>query len=765
MLKILLSYNRLTNAMEEYGDIKTSLDAWGDRIESVDFMTYMANEGMFQNALTMQNRVFINNDLDALITQNTSMHDTLIWTQEWARGLLNRVDDFANLLTSEDEALQSGDYMACSLGATELLYFDDSHCPQDSYYSGEIQTNTDQITDNSDYEKEDLDSIESLLEGLKSTSVDISAEAELIRDRADKQKRVKKVFDSLKVYGTGVQVLNDHVRVEFQKFPTMINVRMHNRSFNYEGDQADSTGYVYVVLLKEDGFTDEEIAKVKATSHMTPGELYGRWENLETQEDRDFCMSIIHGNYSDAFDTNDDDISDAAIDFAAAYHAGMIQVDENGNFIGNMDEFEKMNNAILDGHNELNNNPYVTRLAAAATVETNDAAITAASYYGSDIYGTLYVNYAKWQAMTALYQMEDNEIAINQSKVLGEITLAGQFYNDYDVSDMKFVYDPKTGTGSFTLHWDGGKRAYNNDDGSMMHGTEVRVSVYETQSDIRTHNDGNVDYTSVLEDAEKRREKAILKMAEDASVGLASACFAPAGIAMDMGFNMLQDTTDYNSADSISAYVKAMHDAGYTGNVKDMAGYITGQIADARGLSSEGKAYAVGAIKTTIAVADDIYAIYDLENQIDKDISEAENENKMIWLGSGTGYSTSDTTNRDYFFYMDNVVNPTVAAHLDVAQNNGLNNALGWTTEQTAEIENQIRNLDGVSDPQKERLLGYINSTGSSEGYEGYDYLSLDQNDDFDHGYGTFDNDMQTLNGICQDVLGENYDISVALRS
>ena len=302
----------------------------------------------------------------------------------------------------------------------------------------------------------------------------------------------------------------------------------------------------------------------------------------------------------------------------------------------------------------------------------------------------------------------------------------------------------------------------------MMYGTEVRVSVYETQSDIRTHNDGNVDYTEVLEDAEKRREKAILKMANDASAGIATACFAPAGIAMDMGFNILQDTADYNSADSISAYVKAMHDVGYVGNVKDMSEYIMGQIADARGLSSEGKVYAVEAVKTTIAVASDIYAMYDLEKQIGKDLDKAQNEVKMDWFGSAFGYSVSDTGNRDYFFYMDDVVNPTVATKLSVAKQQGLNKALGWSRNETNQVMNAIRDLDAISEEQKSRMLGYFNANGyggnaSNSGYIGYDYLNLDSNPRFEQGYGNFNDDMKAINGICESIFADGYDISTAL--
>ena len=157
--------------------------------------------------------------------------------------------------------------------------------------------------------------------------------------------------------------------------------------------------------------------------------------------------------------------------------------------------------------------------------------------------------------------------------------------------------------------------------------------------------------------------------------------------------------------------------------------------------------------------------IFNRKKKTDKETAEINKKIKMQWFGSGMEYVAESSLNRRaYFYYTEDVINPAVAAHLDVAQNDGLNNALGWTSEQTEEIARQIRESDGNTDYVKERLLSYLNTTGSSEGYIGYDYLTLDTNENFEDGYRTFNIDMLLLNEISQKVFGYDYDMKKVIR-
>ena len=98
-----------------------------------------------------------------------------------------------------------------------------------------------------------------------------------------------------------------------------------------------------------------------------------------------------------------------------------------------------------------------------------------------------------------------------------------------------------------------------------------------------------------------------------------------------------------------------------------------------------------------------------------------------------------------------------------MAQEKGLNAALGWTADQTQQIVDMI-NDSNLEDYEKDRMLGYIRQAGDTN-YQGYDYMNLDQNEAFTNGYASFDRDMTELNRICRNVFDDpNYNVSAELR-
>lgn len=249
-MKIYLSTSRLSTACDEYRILSSSMNSWTLRLKNYDFTLNSNNSGAFQNAFSDKQVKFINGPFTELIDKTAVMHDNLEWTKIWANALLNRADDFVGLLDGGD-VLQTDVYMGAATAQTELLVYDEIYCNQDSY-AGDIKNNTEIIVENSDDEVTNLQGITDALSHVTTVSVNIDGDVTTINECIPKQKRVETVFESLKVYVTGVGVLNDHVRVNLGNVTAGGDfLREHFRPTDYTQGETENNPYLAKAVALE----------------------------------------------------------------------------------------------------------------------------------------------------------------------------------------------------------------------------------------------------------------------------------------------------------------------------------------------------------------------------------------------------------------------------------------------------------------------------------------------------------------------------------
>lgn len=297
-LKIYLSTSRLSTAVEEYGVLKHSMDSWLLRLNNCDQTLNLVNFGSYQDAFSDKQRLYVRGSYSTVQTQTEGMYEHLQWTKEWANALLNRADDFAELLEGE-EVFQTDVYLSAATAETERLVYDETFCKQDSYDGG-IKTNTETVTENSDNETENLKGITEAISKVTSVSVNIDEDVQVITDCIPKQKRVENVFDSLKIYVTGVGVLNDHVRVNLGNLTTdFASLRTHFRPTDYTQGETDDDAFLAKAVAM-DKYVYGPDAKENLEAAMKD------WENLSPQEQEiitsvyETCARTAAATYDDA---------------------------------------------------------------------------------------------------------------------------------------------------------------------------------------------------------------------------------------------------------------------------------------------------------------------------------------------------------------------------------------------------------------------------------------------------------------------------------
>lgn len=148
------------------------------------------------------------------------------------------------------------------------------------------------------------------------------------------------------------------------------------------------------------------------------------------------------------------------------------------------------------------------------------------------------------------------------------------------------------------------------------------------------------------------------------------------------------------------------------------------------------------------------------EEEKNKDDTNLSIKHKMKWFGSGVCYTVSDSGDRAYFYYADDVLSPKALSILTKAGKSGLDTALGWSDEDTSKMLDEIFS-GAVSDEQKDRINGYFSLGGDS--YRGFDYFNLDKKA-YPDGYYSLGIDLKLINEASERILGKENSLENGLH-
>lgn len=283
MNKVLyVSKSRLKNTLDEYDTIRTSIATWKDRMETQNRNISESDEGATAETYTEKTTAYNENELTTLIGHVDQMRTALVEAHIKIKSLIARSEDFENILRGEG-AESSDTYANISSSGDIASYYDD-FCSQDGY-TGAIKDNTDSIKELGIEEEENLTGIEKELKDLKTIDVSIGGQATHIRDCITKQNYTDLLYDSLKKYCIDIAIMHELVKyTRDMYFPVLDGPREHNRSYDYDGVPTEDKEDIYVMFLKEMGYSEEDIEVLKRYTGLTASRLYDQISHMPASE-------------------------------------------------------------------------------------------------------------------------------------------------------------------------------------------------------------------------------------------------------------------------------------------------------------------------------------------------------------------------------------------------------------------------------------------------------------------------------------------------
>ncbi|MBQ7658344.1 MAG: hypothetical protein IJS16_05115 [Butyrivibrio sp.] len=268
----------------QYSKLLNALSNWQQKLENGDAGLSAANDGQAEDSRHESNRVFLfgNGNLPGTMEAVFHMKLTLQIAKQLVKGLILCADDFINVLKGE-EVYDLDTYNNCAQSVNDILLFDDSYCPEASYYYGQIESSSSSITANSIKADIYLGVLDEDLKKLEIMSVDISSYEDVVRDCNKKQKRVTPLFDFLTVFGKGCKTLNDFVYDNLSPYVTAEGAREHVRPFIYDGEIGPCDENITKALeglpvdvdLSDVSYTDDGYVLVKKSLGELLEEKYG----------------------------------------------------------------------------------------------------------------------------------------------------------------------------------------------------------------------------------------------------------------------------------------------------------------------------------------------------------------------------------------------------------------------------------------------------------------------------------------------------------
>lgn len=303
MFKIMVSHSELINTEAEYGKLKTYVDSWDERMVELTDTVTSVDQGEYVKEFEENNRVFLKGNVAELIDEVDLMDSTLQWTVKAVAGLVNRADDFANILKG-GEVSSTDSYRGSGTSTTDVAFFDDQFCAEGSH-AGAISDLTDTIEENGETEGKELNVITSLLSRLKSISANIDSEAGEIRECITKQNRTRQVYESLCSYADEVKEINDKVHYDFLPFnANRPNNRYRDRIDPVMAGSYKDSAYVYAAIIYEEGMTPEEKALAKELGIKTQSDMTHYREYMRALAGMQGCnvtaydpVNVNNGNY------------------------------------------------------------------------------------------------------------------------------------------------------------------------------------------------------------------------------------------------------------------------------------------------------------------------------------------------------------------------------------------------------------------------------------------------------------------------------------
>lgn len=336
-VKILLSKAQIYNTSLDYENLITNLNDWKQQMGEQNLAMLNSNDGKYSDATYKSLSKYLDGEMSDLISEAELTHTTLVEATTQAKTLLARCADFPNVLKNGPSD-GVGDYSSASEGSLNLLYFDDVYCKEDLDYLGLIHNSTALVSES--YKKKMGDNLKDLvdtLDAMESTHPSIDSYKETLDKSIENYDHVAELYDSLVAYGKGVKALNDYVCDQFKNYDEIeVSQLNHYRSYTYDGLRTDDVEYIAQARLLKEGLTVEEINALSSDGYVTKNEIAAAYVG-GSKEDKEMLEHLANGEYSEAFNTSPDYISDATLIVVRGMHASKLNssaIDpENQDFI------------------------------------------------------------------------------------------------------------------------------------------------------------------------------------------------------------------------------------------------------------------------------------------------------------------------------------------------------------------------------------------------------------------------------------------------